>query len=288
MKANQKYRQNSKNGVTPVLGTLLVLPVVMLVITAMMTWAGDLINSLQSLQSQLRETSEEINKISINTSKFGYLNIVKKDSFEAENIQWNKTSNLSSSKVKLAQFSYYTRGDEINTAKGQSLKIETGPGGYCGIYKPFPDHEYGNISISAYFTVSPKEKQKIFNIRQNESKNNATIKLDLEKQKLYVYNESGGYKEISDDFSICIDDKCWNHMELTVNFSSGKYVNFILNDIEYDLGNYTLNNPSPGMDALFYNVTYLTQAKAEKNAKSYFDDFVFRDLDFFKKIGFKE
>ena len=69
MKANKKARENL--GVTSIVGTLLTLPIALVILTAVMLWANNLLEPVNRLQRNLDEIDIKIDSLTCNVS-FNY------------------------------------------------------------------------------------------------------------------------------------------------------------------------------------------------------------------------
>ena len=87
MKANRKSREKNY-GVTPVLGTMLMIPIIAVVISFMTMWANDLISQMQNYQDMLNQMANELEDLELDLSILGEDDtIIWSDNFE--DIQWN-------------------------------------------------------------------------------------------------------------------------------------------------------------------------------------------------------
>lgn len=286
MKANQKAKKN-QTAVAPVLGTLLVLPVIMLIITAMMTWAEGLIDQLKNLQDKIRQTTEEVNQISYNLSNFKDMDIIWKDGYECDFncSQWILEKTAEESKISVGpnsdgEISYFSGklGAEIATASG-----------YTKIYKPFPTKNLGKISIELKFTISQnnQEKTKYLNISQNgtDQENKGSIKIDIDNNEIMCLNDTT-YETIADQVPLLKDDYGWHTIILKIDLTQGKYINLNFDETEYNLENKTLQNTNnPSKNARITTISYTNCVEPSAEATSYIDDFIFRDLEYFEKLG---
>lgn len=283
MKANKKAKQ--KTAVAPVFGTLLVLPIIMLIITAMMTWAENLIDKLKDLQDSIRETTRIYNELSVNISHFKDMDIIWQDGYESDFncSQWiiyksDPYSNMSVGPGSGGEISYFsgTLGAEITTESG-----------YVEIYKPFPTKNLGRVSIEFKFTIHQNERFKYINISQNETSNqgnNGSIKIDISNNRIEFLNGSSGYDEIANNVPLLKDTYGWHTFVLNIDLSKGEYISLVLNEVEYNLKGKGLENPLLDQSNVQVTRIYYTN-QVSSSSVSYIDDFVFRDLEFFEKLG---
>jgi len=291
MKANQKTRDNTQ-GVTPILGTILMLPVVMMLVSAMLLWSQSLLaemsnsnTTLDDLEGEIRENPIELDVL------LSEGNIIWRDDFEGEKQWYEEESNT------LSTFDF-TNSEQFYT-KGHSLRITTNKSqeDYAGISKPFPKQNYGKICIEIAFTISEWEKYKTFSIYEEETINFAAVRIDIENNKLLCYDgKSEGFVSfadnlhlIKDSFSDPDDDHCWHHMRLFIDFESdhpskdSHYIGLTLDGNYYNLRNNKLRNSSSnGISSDTVSVSYHNTKTHGHPGRviSFVDDFVFRDLEF--------
>ncbi len=280
MKANQKAKKHNI-AVAPVLGTLLVLPIIMLIITAMMTWAEGLINQLKDLQDSVRKTTNIYNELSINLSHFKDKDIIWQDGYECDFdcSQWileksNTNSNMSVGPASGGEESYFsgTLGANITTQSG-----------YTRIHKPFPTKNLGKVSIELKFTIDNYETLKFLNISQNDTFNIGSIKIDIQNNKIYCWNETL-YETIASDVPLLKDKFGWHTIVLKIDLSKSEYMSLNFDGTEYNLDNCSLENPA-NEHSETARVTRISCTNiVNSKSTSFIDDFVFRDLEFFEKL----
>jgi len=298
MKANQKIRDNNE-GVTPTLTILLVIPVILMVISAIAFWAQSLIEAMGKSQDKIHEIRDDIEGLGfadlINAS-----NIIKIDNFEdlvVGSPQWNVKATPWSGFVvgenTKANLSYYS-----GHLGGFFYITNTFEDDYCRISRTFnTDKCYGNVSIELAFTISENEDYKTFGISQIDEKNNGSIKIDFVKNNLSYYS-NGDYYVFNDSLSLFADPLCWHTMKLVVNFDNDNsnpisnplslhYVSFTLDGVSYDLSNFELDSSDPYISdsSTALNVSY--KCAASQNSESWIDDFVITNLEPFKNMNIK-
>ncbi len=288
MKANQKAKEHNI-AVAPVLGTLLVLPIIMLIITAMMTWAEGLIDQLKDLQDSVRKTTNIYNELSINLSHFKDKDIIWQDGYECDFdcSQWildksNPDSNMSVGPTSGGEESYFTG------TLGANITTESG---YTRIHKPFPTKNLGKVSIELKFTIDEYagETFKFLNISQNDTDNIGSIKIDIQNNKIYCWNESttngvAKYETIANDVPLLKDKFGWHTIVLKIDLSKSEYISLDFDGTEYNIDNCTIeNNGNPSANAEVTRISYTNIVRSKST--SFIDDFVFRDLEFFEKLG---
>lgn len=283
MKANQKAKKQNF-AVAPVFGTLLVLPIIMLIITAMMTWAEGLIDQLKDLQDSVKKTTNIYNELSINLTHLKDMDIIWQDGYECDFncAQWKINKSNPASDIQVGTGS---GGEEsyFNGKLGAEIKTNSG---FFEIYKPFPTKNLGKISIELKFTIHPSEETKYINVSQNISQydnNSGSIRINITDNKIYCLNGSNGYKTIANNVPLLKDKFGWHTFVLKIDISEQKYIGLIFDGTEYNLENCSLKNPENPANVRYTKISYKTHVNGV--ATSYLDDFVFRDLEFFEKLG---
>lgn len=284
MKANRKFIINKK-GVAPTLTMLLVIPIILMVISAIALWAQNFIGTLQDLQNEINDKRELLESLDVG-NLVNSSNIIHIDTFEdykEDKPQWNtKTANGASPIVvgpeTEANQSYYTG------SLGGYINLGSSGNGFSSISRSFENKCYGLVSIELAFTISPDETYKIFSIYQNNQINNGTIKIDIQNKKLF-YSTDTGFSEFASDVNLYADELCWHTMKLIVDFEKLEYVNFTLDGTTYDLSSHELTNidktVSKNPDTM--TVKYSCSGSGE----TWVDDFVLSNLNPYKDIKIK-
>ncbi|MEF8879043.1 MAG: PQQ-binding-like beta-propeller repeat protein [Candidatus Thermoplasmatota archaeon] len=258
MKANRKSREN--RGVTPVLGTLLTIPIAIMIVSATMVWANSLLDQINGFDENLDEIKPDEGKIDLKELNLQLEETVfYKDDFEGEKLQWNV---LQGSVLPYKSEYYHTRGHSAELI------------GECMMEKPFGWEPFRNVSIEIYFTLNSKDETKIFNITNERNGSKGSIKLekldDWGSTQIYVWNDSS-WNHVDTD-SLYAHPNCWHHIRLKVDLNSSKYVSFDLNGETYDLSSYGLNETSILSDSI--KVSFYQNS----SVSSFVDDFVFREI----------
>lgn len=205
-------------------------------------------------------------------------NIIWRDDFELEPIQWVTSCNNGGNVETNISDNYYS--------EGHSLKILTGTdfGNSCGIYKPFYNSGYEKLNIEIAFTVDPNgfEDYKIFRIYQSsgsyEGINIGSITVDTANDNLYYTNSTNDIHLFATDISLFADEYCWHQMSLIVDFNKSEYINFTLDGSVYDLSGFKLSNPNYKSDLPVIFVEYASFSNGEGQAVSYADQFIIGNL----------
>ena len=237
MKANQKSRENDY-GAAPVVGTILMLPIAMVIIGAIILWSGNMISHIVRTSDQIEQDISNFANTNITyTSLSGSdYKLIWDEDFEKNELTWIKTSSD-------GIISPYHE-DHYHT-KGHSAKLET-DSNTISIMKLFHGESYERLSVEIAFTIDFSETCKIFSMYQNNEENNAIIKIDMESQQLLCYY-NGGFEKFA-DINLLADEHCWHHMQLVVDYENDDstknphYAAFIIDGKEYSLTDYNLNN----------------------------------------------
>jgi len=284
MKANKKIRTN-KQGVTPVIGTLLMLPVVIMIVSAMLLGSQGLFNNMDDSAEKLELMEQDMSEDGIDINVLvSEGNIIGEDDFEGAQ-QWHTDYSIHS----MAAFDFSHK--EHYYTKGHSLEINTN-GLYeehAGIYKEFSRKNLGRICIEIVFTVDENEKYKIFSIYQNDGINNGTIKIDLENMEILCYDgEEEEFVTVAENIILSSEEHCWHHLRLIIDFESddnekrAHYIGLTIDDNYYTLRKYKLKNADDdgiSSDSLIVKFFNVKQSGPPNDVKSCVDDFAFRDLD---------
>lgn len=73
-----------------------------------------------------------------------------------------------------------------------------------------------------------------------ESATRSVVRLSYTDQKVYCADENSVFQEIGDLPTILWAEFCYHNLKLVVDFSAGKYVRLLLDDVLYDLSAYGL------------------------------------------------
>ncbi|KAA0006288.1 MAG: hypothetical protein FE039_00005, partial [Thermoplasmata archaeon] len=274
MKANRKFKMDN-HAVSSVLGTALMLPIVMMILSAMMLWADDLINKMKAFQDHLQDMADEISDLKINLTTNGEDNsIIWEDDFEGGALQWYRVIDPPGSGYVKCNFSENT---DYYYSNIKSAKIATGSnsGDKAGIRKPFPWSPLEIASIEIRFTISANDSFKYFRIYQNGpsgEKNRADIRIDLSGEKIeYLDGRNSTSETDYQDLEptgvlLLADDYCWHTMKIILDFDSDAtgiphYKDFILDGITYH-GAYgaDLFNAQPGYRGNSIYVEYISES----------------------------
>lgn len=310
MKANKKVCGNKEAGITSALGTILILPVVMLLIVTLVIWSQSVFAEIDDSNRTLDDMKSDLNNnpIDVNVT-LTEGEIVWMDDFEGEK-QWYEVYYTGSYPSHLFGDPYidtfdFTH-DEIFYTKGHSLqlKIDLNPDIEltAGVYKKFANQEFGKTSIEIHFTINKNDRYKNFSIYQYETNvdnennynNHGIISLDIKNNKLLIFDgENDIFITFAENINFEKGEHCWHHMRLIVDFEVNDYniyshyVSFTLDDEYYALGKYDLKNPTyKGIRSNAVCVEYSTNVekinpgapKPNNKAVSFVDDFIFRDL----------
>lgn len=280
MKANQKSRENS--GVTAVLGTLLMLPIMLTLVTFMMFWAQDLITQIKHFQNKLNEMVDDINVVVKHLYEESF--IIWNDGFEGTNLQWEHTG-----AIELSNQEYF------NGIK--SCKLTANLGTLNTISKEFP---WGNwedddlICIDLRFTVDPigDEDYKIFKISQKlkntaQLKNIGEIKIDIDpdptidEADISYIDQDGVEQVIMEEVPMYASDNCWHHMTLFVDFDEQggqpEYLSFLIDGSKHTFYNQPLYNTQTfNSNTIEYILVEYSICSDTSAASSYIDDFSIR------------
>ena len=289
MKANKNARENNNSGVSSVVGTVITIPIAIIVLAAVILWANNLINPVHKYRGELQDIHEKIERldfnITLNVSGTVYTDdIIWMDDYEAEKLQWHSYSNNGGTVEVNYDDNFYT--------KGHSIKIETpgADGDFCGIKKSFAGQTYNNASIETWFTIDTqgKESYKYFNISQDNVYNFGSILIDINNNELKFLNNAGTYTTFASGVNLFAHEHCWHYMRLVVDFRGDgngdpRYISFNLDDREYGaIRNNPLNyfDSSVSQNPRCINVSYMSERSSVVGAEavSYVDDFVFRKL----------
>jgi hypothetical protein len=97
------------------------------------------------------------------------------------------------------------------------------------------------------------------------------IRLNHTLDTMSYYNAAAGWTGFSTHCPIMLDDYTFNTMKLVVDPSSGYYIRFILNNIEYDLSAYTYNQVANATDP-YYHFIFNGYTAVAANTSFYLDD----------------
>ena len=285
MKANRSLRENKK-GVAPTLTILLVIPVILMVISAIALWAQNFIETMQELQDEIHEQRELLESLDID-DLVNNSNVIYIDGFEdstQDDPQWNTYNQNGADPLLVgpetkANLSYYTGhlSGYINLDDGVSVN------GLSGISRTFEEKCYGLVSIELAFTVSSSEDYKTISIYEDNNENIGKIKIDIENEELLL--ESSGTQLITQDVYLYSDALTWHTIKLIVDFENLEYVNFTLDGVTYDLTTYALDNPDPAVSKNPDIITFEYECSGE--GETWVDDFVLCNLNPYKDIGIK-
>lgn len=291
MKIKRIININNK-GVAPALTLLLVIPIILTIVTAISFWSQNIVDNYDKTQDKLHEIRDDLDNFDI-AEVINRTRVVYHDDFEdseQNSAVWNIYCNSGASFIvgpgTEAEYSYYSGH------LGAYIHLDSFPNNFCRIIKSFSKICRGNVSIEMAFTVDPNDTFKFISIYQNDNKNNATIRLDIKNEKLFLYDgENDSWYNIFENVYLFPDKLCWHTMKLIVNFDSDSsnsyslsYVNFTLDGITYFISNHKLELDEPDVsdnpDEIF--VSFTTESIGE--SETWIDDFLFIDLEPHKKI----
>lgn len=300
MKANQKSRADK--AVSAVLGTILMIPIIFMIISAMMVWAQDLIEQMKDFQEEQNAVVNDL-EITINAMAEEHF-IIWYGTFEGTSLQWDNWKNDAGDPPTTIA----TTTTEQYFGGTKSCKLEASAADKSStIGKEFAWIGQDHISIEIYFTVDPEdngannyEEFKIFKIYQklkgspDEKNNIGEIRIDIDpvydkhEADVSFYGDVGGsidYHLIDElkDIPLYASSNCWHHMKLSVNFDkddgSPKYESFIIDGNEYEFTDQSLDKAA---SILTYPVEYIKVEYGTHNpnsgsmTSSYVDDFIIR------------
>jgi len=295
VKANQKARE--KLGITPILGTLLMIPIIAVVITFMTMWANNLIALMKNYGDMLNKIADDLKDLQLDFSILGEDDtIIWSDNFE--DIQWNNPYGEFNYWDSSLQQGIISFDSEYYNSPIHSLKLETNPSNIARIGKELGGRPSANkISMNVAFTVSPSESSKIFRIYEKDhcgiQMNIATIKIDIGSGDLSLTRDLNGAPIIEDFGNVYGFNTIqpwtywnnWNTVELVIDLShtdSGysHYVSFDLNGKKFDLidDDYLLESYSTTETRPKSLLVEIESASSVAGVATYIDDFVLRDL----------
>ena len=277
MKANRRAIADTQ-GVSHAIGTFLMMPIILMLISMVMINMKGSIENLGKSQGDFKLMVKNIDDVnfSINFSRsYQTDNIIWADNFEESKLQWDPAVKGAGSSVKPYNSTHYYND-------GHSAKMLTGPNDndFSSIRKPFAGQSYGIVSIEIQFTISKYEKYKIFNISQDNNRNNASIRINLVDNKIGYFDRlQSKYVENSENVYLFAHEHCWHHIVLIIDINNSKYIGFIIDGKNYDLSGKDLVNPSPGLIPKYTSISFKNiKSGSGSIAESYVDDFVFRNL----------
>jgi len=286
MKANRKIIENNK-GVTPALTMLLVIPVILMLISAVALWSQNFLGRIKDTQEKFNELRDDISDLDFASVLNGSL-LVYADDFEdsqQNNPQWQTKSGNGASKLEISPNSYYSgkKSGYLNLGNNN---------GYSSIKKTFSDKCYGNISIKFAFTTDVNENEKVISIYQDNEQNNATIKIIKIGPNQYQikYFTPAGEQTLPNSLYLYSDenDLCWHTFELIINFDSNNlnYKNLTIDGTKYDsIDGDKLQNQDTSSNYNTITVKYTSKKTGAGIADSYIDSFIFLNLEPFKNLG---
>ena len=288
MKANQKFRDNNQ-AASSVVGTVLLLPIAMAIITAILLWSGELTYQIRQTENDIRQdwyTFKNTNFTVLQENQNKLWKTIWEDDFEEQELTWYiKKSNVAGCKLNaFHEDHFYTKG---HSARLKIPKTSVDPNYIC-LSHYFHGEAYDKISIEIAFTIDLAESEKIFTLYQNSSeKNNATIKIiaidaDSELYKIDCYTKYG-ISTIADQVKLNADPHCWHHIQIIINYETETsnephYEKLILDNKEYPaISNKILKNnhqkTTQNPEFLKFKYTTNNNYDIQLNSMSYIDDF---------------
>jgi len=269
LKANKKTRQ--KKAVTSTIGTVLMIPVVMMIITAMLLWSQNIFSELEDAKRVVRDIRAEMEQDELDLDVLiSEGSIVRLDDFEGTQ-QWYIQAPGSGLDFSHSN-NFYT--------KGHSLEIDT----EAEINRPFSAEPFEKVCFEFRFTVDPDEEYKNFSIYENNNNNKGVISIDLKNNKLLVLNGvTDTFFCFKHNIQLNADKYCWHHIRIIVDFETEKnskeshYVGITLNNDYYSLNKYKLKNPT--YDGISSSSIYISYKTTDGVNPHYIDDFILRDLE---------
>jgi outer membrane protein assembly factor BamB len=283
MKANRKYREQAVASVT---GTMLTLPIALLIVAATMMWGNNILKQIDNYEQTLKDTEvdksqEEVDveNITLNLDS----SIYWQDDFEGQQLQWNKRNSYTIVET-FHNKHFYTKGHSANI----STDAETPDDTVIGIKKDFPWQPFRNISIEIAFTIDSNQEYHELSIYQDGEKQekNGAIRL-YTNGEIHIIDDSGSTLIDTIFLQDTAEDNpfCWHTMKLLIDCKTGKYISGSVDGKHYALEDYYLKNYIVEDDyndsiTVEYNYSY---SGGEPGATSYIDDFVFRKISMMKE-----
>jgi len=264
VKANRKAREKAVSGV---FATVLVLPILIAIISALYMLTGSLIDKTQIPQNQTELIVEKLQNSDI-VNKILEDQYFWKDSFEGNQTQWHNITGPQSN-TKISTEHYWKQG--------KSLQITTAAGETCGIKKPFSWRAYKQIETEISFTIDLNEKYKNLSISLGNYTNNANISINITDENIAYQKENGDYQTFANDIPLHPDQHCWHNIKLTIDYEKAEYKTLTLNEKKYDLQGILLNKPKPKTGHERINVQYTNYATQQ--ATSNVDDFIIKEIN---------
>jgi len=295
MKANKKARENY--GVSPVVGTLLMMPVVLMIMTFMIMWGNDLVDKLKKFQDMLNDMAKQVKDLDKDLRILGKnKNIVWQDNFE--------DVRLDNYDFKNVWHGFGTGSCQEDTSTSyspiHSKKIIANSNNYKGIEKYFGGRSSANkIAVELAFTMdsSGYEDYKQITIKETDTTgddmNIGIIQIYANGDLYYIdaidrtdpANPVLNQVLIHDVGDLLADELGWHTMKLVVDFGHTKtydpqYVSLTLNgevfNIEHDLVDSTFVTKD---EPISLCVQIESHANNLGDATSYIDNFVLRDYE---------
>lgn len=286
MKANRSIRENKK-GVAPTLTILLVIPVILMIISAIALWAQHFIQTMQDLQDEIHDKRELLESLDIG-DLVNNTNVIYSDDFEYTKVdkpQWetNKKDNVFVGNVRdpinLANISYYSGHLSCY------IKLD---GNEFYLKRSFENKCYGLVSVELAFTVDSHEAHKVFKIYENDEKNIGEIKIDISNSKLVLQSDTGE-NDFATNVNLHKDKLCWHTMKLVVDFESRTYISFTLDGNTYlnGISGIPLSDCDESASKNPDKLTFEYRCNGPANSETWVDDFVICNLSPYKDINVK-
>jgi len=292
VKANRKSR-DSDQGVTAVVGTLLMMPIVLMIMAFMIMWGNDLVDQMKKFQDILGDMADDVDDLDRDLRILGRnKNVVWEDDFEdvrLDNYQFKNVWDIIDHNPPVADCS---ESRDTSFSSIHSIEIKTDIGVENGISKSFGGRIGANkITIELAFTIDASNSEEYKQITIWEKENPSDLQMNVGRIQIY---SNGDLKYLDDTNTdvleqnvgyLLADDLGWHTISLTVDFAhrktmSPQYVSFTLNGEVFDLQNKELySDPSvvnfDEPKSLWVEIKSFPNV--EVSATSYIDDFVLRD-----------